>query len=251
MSNQARVNDPKLMEKLVDIFGNRAPLVKNSLKNGELTEDIKLLAFQTLTDFQPITLFNMPVKYLEGGNARALYMLKTFTLQMFTIFQRDAFQLMKDPNTRIEGVKNMIKLSIALMAMNASADYIKDFMSNRKTEVEDVVVDNIAKLFGINKYTLDSVSRQGLGDSVLKTVAPPMQPLNVMSDLYNDFKKNEGINEAKSIKNIPLVGDLYYYWFGKGAAKTGVSKPTSTKIKPIKINKIKVKPIKVKKIKIQ
>ena len=39
-------------------------------KNGEVTENTKLYVFNEIADIQPITLSEMPLKYLTGGNGR-------------------------------------------------------------------------------------------------------------------------------------------------------------------------------------
>ena len=58
--------------------------VIQQLKDGKSTEDVDFLMFSTLLDYQPVTLSNMPVKYLEMPNGRVLYTLKTFTIKQLT-----------------------------------------------------------------------------------------------------------------------------------------------------------------------
>lgn len=219
---QSLAKNPPLdfLKKLDDIFGNETNQVLIDLKGGEITENVKLLAFNELLDFHPVALSEMPEKYLTSGNGRILYMLKSYTLKQFDIFRREAFQEMKKGNWG-KGVKNLLYLAFLVVLTNGVADEIKDLLTKRKTKLSDRVVDQLAMLAGFSRYNLGKVSEVGLGSALLKTITPPTNLVdNISKDLiamYKDFDKSSKINQLRTIQDIPLVGKFYYWWFGKGS----------------------------------
>ena len=130
---------------------------------------------------------------------------------------------------KVEGVRNIIYLAMTLVVMNATADQIKDLVLGRKTSLSDVVIDNLAILIGLTRYSVNQIARDGLGQTAKDIVVPPTQLLdNIPKDLrtiYKDWNKGVEISKLKSLKSIPVGGNLYYWWFGKGA-DTKKKKPT-------------------------
>jgi len=122
-----------------------------------------------------------------------------------------------------------------LVLMNATADTIKDLMLGRKIKLSDLVVDNIAKLFGLSKYSLDLAEKEGIGSMLLKTILPPTQ---LIDSAYKDITKSIETNELKVKdlgvwKSVPVVGKLYYWWFGKGAEYKAKDKPSNPELDKI------------------
>jgi len=159
MRSQAKSKDQntqaQLRAELEKVFDKQdVSEVIQDLKSGNITENIKYLAFNKLLDFQPVALSEVPEKYLSGGNGRIFYALKTWTIKMFDVYRNEAFQDISSGNKQqvIKGFQNLIRLSMALVLMNATADVIKDLILGRKIELNDLVIDNIAKLFGLSKY---------------------------------------------------------------------------------------------------
>ncbi len=217
--------NPKIdfLKKLEDIFGKESEQVLEDLKNGEITENVKLLAFNELLDFHPVALSEMPEQYLKGGNSRIFYMLKSYTLKQFDIFRREAFREMKKGNW-LKGIKNLLYLTSLVILANGTADEIKDLLTNRKTKLSDRVIDQISMLAGFSRYNLGKISEIGLGSAILEQVTPPTNFIDNISkdllNLYKDFDKSANINKLKSVQDIPLIGKFYYWWFGKGASDT-------------------------------
>jgi hypothetical protein len=209
----------EFVKKMNDIFGNESESVIKDLKDGIISENVKLLAFNELLDFQPLGLSEMPEKYLTGGNGRILYMLKTYTIKMFDNFRRESFAEINKGNYK-KGFGNLLKLASLLIICNGTADEIKDFILGRKTKLSDRVVDQIAMLAGFSRYTLRRISEQGLGKAVKEQIFPPTNFVDNLSkdliNLYKDFDKSASINEMRTVQDIPLVGKFYYWWFGKG-----------------------------------
>ena len=207
IKSQAKKNSPELRIELEEIFGDKTDEVINDLADGNTTENVKYLLFSKLLDFQPVALSEVPEKYLSGGNGRILYALKTWTIKMFDVYRNEAFSKMASGNKqqRIEGIRNLIRLSMTLVLMNATADTIKDLIMGRKITLNDLIIDNIAKLFGLSKYQLDLSTQQGIGSTLLKTVLPPTQLIdNSYKDIVKSIKAKElDIKSLKSWSSVP------------------------------------------------
>jgi len=214
----ATKGDKRLKPELEKVFGKDTKELKQAikdLKSGDITENVKLLAFNELSDFQPITFAEMPQKYLTGGNGRLFYMLKTFTLKQFDIYRNEIFQQIAKKGTRVQGLKNLIRLLSFFVIMNATADELKDLVLNRKTSLKDRTVDNILRAVGFSKYLTWKVRTEGLGSGLSRQILPPFKFIDSIS---KDI--SQGIeNGSEVIQSIPVGGKLYYWWFGKGQYK--------------------------------
>lgn len=210
---QALKPTPDFMRRMEKVFGNETSQIIADLKSGQNTENVKMLAFNELLDVQPIKLSEMPEGYLKGGNGRIFYMLKTYTIKLFDVYRNEVFQEMKRNKAR--GIYNLIKLTSALVLANATADEIKDFILGRETSLKDRTVDNLLRLVGFSKFGIYKARQEGLPSAFLQSILPPTKFLN---NLYKDIvSPPEEAKDLRSIQSIPLVGKLYYWWFGRGA----------------------------------
>lgn len=227
----AKNPDIDFLKKLDDIFEKESGQVLLDLKSGEITENVKFLAFNELLDFHPVALSEMPEMYLKGGNGRIFYMLKSYTLKQFDIFRREAFRKMARGNVW-KGTKNLLSLASLVIICNGTADEIKDLLTGRKTKLSDRVIDQIATLAGFSRYSLGKISEVGLGSALIGQIIPPTNFIDNMSkdliNLYKDFDKSADINQLKTVQDIPLIGKFYYWWFGKGAENTKKYTPKKT-----------------------
>jgi len=217
---QKKANDPKQVNKLrkeLDYFEGETDQLIEDLKNGNITENVKLHLFNTLLDFQPVALSEMPQKYLTGGNGRIFYMLKTFTLKQFDVFRREAIQKIAKKGTRIEGIKNLIWLAACFAGANATADLIKALILGRPIDPDDIIVDNLLRLFGISKWVTWRAREEGVGSAMLRQILPPAKAIDA---LYKDIASAGDEKGLETPSSIPIVGKLYYWWFGKGAGKS-------------------------------
>ena len=240
----------KLQERLEEAFDKKElPKVIADLKSGEITDDIKYLAHYVLSDFQPVSLTEMPEFYLKAPNGRIMYMLKTYTMKQFDIIRNEAFKKMKEGKTvkeKAEGIRRLIYLASVLMLTGISADKIKNYMYNREQEFDEMVGDNLLKLFGLQKYLLWVQRRyRNLGWTTIKALVPPVGVFNpvfeaFMRDLYKaekSIRKNEKLEipeDLESVKNIPIFGRLYYNYFGNGEKFHAKRKEKEKKKKPKK-----------------
>jgi len=218
------------MRKLKDAFGEETDAVIADLKSGEITENVKYLAFYTLLDFQPVALMEMPQKYLDSPKGRVMYMLKTFDIKKFDVFRNEAIRLIRHGKTKkekIRGYRNLIKLTALFVLANATADEIKDYMLGRETSLSDRTIDNVLRIFGVSKFIAWYVRRNGLVAGIYKLVVPPSpyveSPTRDAVEIHDAIKKGEFDDykwkDMQTWKIIPLFGALYYWWFGGGVEK--------------------------------
>lgn len=216
------------------VFGEEAVSVKADLEAGKMSENVKYLLFSELSDVQPISLAEMPVGYLRAGNGRIFYMLKTYTVRQLDIYRREIFDEIRsgERDRVVKGLQSLIKLATSLMLMGMASDALKDLLLGREIEVDDMMLDNVAKLFGFSKYQIYKAKTEGIFTAFWKTLFIP--PVGApVDDLVKDVKdiaigktdKRTGKHTSKPVKDaevlqrIPFVGKFYYWWFGGGRAK--------------------------------
>jgi hypothetical protein len=203
------------------VFGKDSKEVVADLANKRNTENVRYLLFNDLLDIQPVTMSEMPETYLSGGNGRIFYMLKTYMLKQWDFMRREAFDLMEDPKTRAQGVKNLMKISAALVAMNAGADLVKNTVLNRKTEPSDLVADNALRLLGFSKYTIYEARREGIATAAMKMILPPAKIIDAgykdARSVWNYYADGKRIKGFETPASVPIVGKPYYWWLGKGS----------------------------------
>ena len=227
----------KLMTQLKPIFGPSSESVINDLLSNNPSDNVKMLLYHKVLDFHPVALSSMPTPYLNGGNGRVAYMLKTYTIQQFDVFRREAWHNMKNGYMNaqengynesnkaqiIEGITNMVKLASLLVLANASADEIKDWMLGKETKFSDNVIENFLVLGGASRYIRTKVSQEGIGSGIASQLMPPFRFFNSatkdVGETYDNYIAGDtmNFNHARIIESIPGMGKLYYWHWGRGA----------------------------------
>lgn len=205
LQNQSKNPSTKFISEIEQVFGTETKQVINDLQSGEVSDNVRYLMFNKLLDITPTALSEMPQKYLSGGNTKILYMLKSYTIKVLDVYRNEVMANVK--TNPMEAAKNFTKLTLSLVAMNATADEIKNFILGRPTKLSDVVIDNIFKQVGFSRYSADSVTKSGLGQTVRNIVAPPTKSLDNLT------------KSGQRVRSIPLVGEPYYWWMGGGATQ--------------------------------
>lgn len=221
-------NPDKLKGQIKNVFGDETDNVIKELSENKTTENIKLLAFNELADVQPIAISEMPEYYAKGGNMRVFYMLRTFTIKRLDMIRRECFNLMTDPIKKpkdfMRGTARLIWMGFVLLLSDTASDVIKDFFRGKPIELADIIIDNFwQNTLILNKYTLQKSRGEGFG--VIAQNFLPMLPTKtldaVWTDIYNIMKDSEDrrYKGFESPRSIPYLGELYYWWFGKGREK--------------------------------
>jgi hypothetical protein len=213
---EAITDSAKLKAKIKPLFLNETDSVVQDLLNDDVTDNVRLLVFDRLLDFQPITKSEMPEKYLTAGNGRLFYSLKSYQIKQFDIYRREIVTGLKSDSKqeRVQALKNMARLGMFLVLANATADELKDFLLGRESTLSDRVVDNILRLGGISRFVTWQARREGVGSAAAKQILPPFKLLDALTrDIYS-FGDDKGF---KSLGSVPLVGKLAYWRLGQGA----------------------------------
>lgn len=208
--------DEKFLTNARKVLGDEADETFKAIENGEVTENVQFLMLNELADFFPVTLEEVPIQYLKSPNGRLFYTMKTFTTKQLNTYKREIItQAKTDPTQAAKNATRMIGLFVVL---NMTADEIKDFIKGEEEPLRDKVVDNMLKVIGFNRYSLDRTQQQGFGRTIVEQILPPT---TFVDDATRDFASafDEDPDPLRSTRNIPVAGELYYWWFGRGAQK--------------------------------
>lgn len=215
---------PEWKKHLKDVFGPEAGQVSKDIENKVMSENVKYLLFSELSDVQPISMAEMPIGYLRGGNGRVFYMLKTYTVKQIDIYRTKIFAEIAsgEPKRMAMGVHNLIKLSLSLMLMGMASDALKDLILGRPITLDDLITDNILKLFTLTKYQIYKGKQDGIAQTFWRTlfVPPAAQPVDdVMKDIIDIGFGDKAAKDSETLGRVPFIGKFYYWWWGGGAAK--------------------------------
>lgn len=211
-------------QQLDDIFGSEAAQVSKDLEDKVMSENVKYLLFSELSDVQPISLAEMPIGYLRGGNGRVFYMLKTYTVKQIDIYRNKIFDEIAsgEPARMARGVSNLVRLAAALMLMGMGSDALKDLVLGRPVDLDELVIDNILKTLTLTKYQIYKAKEEGIANTFWKTlfVPPVAQPVDdVARDIANIGFGDKKAKDAETLGRVPVVGKFYYWWWGGGRTK--------------------------------
>ena len=229
LQKQAQKPSEAFKAELYRIFGKESNQVIKDLKNGNTSENVKMLLFSKLLDFQPVALSEMPRGYINHPTGRIFYQLKTFTIKQMDIFRRKAIWKIRNPKTRVRGLKDLVSLAVIFSLANATADVIKDFILGRPTHIDDLVTDQMLRLVGISKYTTWKIRSGEIIEAVTSVAGIPIAGIveSTVRDAYDQWNNwhKELLDENVRRKQprvptyVPVVGKLYYWWFGGGDEK--------------------------------
>jgi hypothetical protein len=76
---------------------------------------------------------------------------------------------------------------------------IKDLMRGEEIDYEDAFIESILAFVGTNKFTLDQFGRDRAGEVIWGQITPPSKI-------------------PTKLKELPVVGEPYHYWFRGGEA---------------------------------
>lgn len=207
----AQAGSKELEEYLRVEFGNRWKEVANDLKEGRKTPEIIEYAMFQLMDVQPVTIDQMPKFYAEGGKKRMFYMMKSYFIKQLNEYRKICFETAKTNPQK--ALVDLMRLTLWLMLFNAGADFLKDLLFGREIDVTDTLLENVFVGGSINRYTGMSIKRNGLFKTIQDQLAFPV----VFDEIIKDILSNRDVADYKSWRNVPLIGNPYYYWFGGGS----------------------------------
>lgn len=218
----ANTDEAALRERIAPVLEMETDQTIEDIKNGVISENVKLLMFNELADVQPIALSEMPQWYLTGGNGRVFYMLKTFAIKRIDIFRNECFDKIRNGQVK-EGLQNLFMLAMLMTICGSSKDKLIDLLYGRAVELSETFINNLLGLTGIvNKYSLYKLRDEGFS-GILSAQIPPIFPLysDLVGDVYKSLftKKGKNVSDYEVWKGLPLIGRFYYWWLGGGRTK--------------------------------
>ena len=176
-----------------------------------------MMMFSELSNYQPISLSEMPLKYLQANNGRVFYALKSFTIKQFDVMRREIFHELNAGNTA-EGMKKFLAYTTILSLAGGSVQEVKDFISRGDTiaveDMPDQMVKNLFKIMGTSQWIVENQLKEGKIVSAIGEAVLP--PISLFDGLSEDLSKlAQGTLESKDskvIQRIPPFGRLIQDW---------------------------------------
>lgn len=187
---------------------------------GDMTPEqehlVSYVLFNELSGMQPVSLTELPVRYLQVRNGRLLYQLKSFTLKQQELLRTRFFNKLKS-NPK-EAVTFGAKYLLATGLMSGSIDFARDSLSGKYgTEpgdnVHDIVLQGAENMLlsstgVLNRFTTDKLLRGDIQGAVADTVLPP--GISVAGRISQSLIQGK---PEKALRYIPMVG-VFAPWGG-------------------------------------
>lgn len=183
---------------------------RKEIKAGQ-NELVKFALFNELSNVQPISLSEMPVKYLEMVNGRLMYQMRTFSLKQMELFRKEFIQKMKtDPAA---AGKFALRYGAATSMLTGAVDMAKDAVTGKFREpdydpLEAFGTGGLESLMmsaiGINKFTADQVL-DGDPRGAISTLVMPAS-VSVGAGVLGSVIQGK---PERALRVIPFVGPFY------------------------------------------
>lgn len=213
----------ELRKKYGTMLGEEFKSTMTDLRAGNLTDNVKLMLYNELSDVQPINLSQMPLAYLNNPNGRIFYSLKTFAVKQLDVMRRDIVHEFKAGNQK-KAAQNLVAYMTIIPMMGATVDEAKDFIRGQGMSAEDMpdnYIENLFKVFGGSQYVMDKYVAKGqVGSALGEIIAPPLDWINAASeDVWKVMNGEFPGGDSKILRELPVIGDIWYNFFGGGLEK--------------------------------
>lgn len=230
LQKQANKKPDVIRKKWGKYYGDDMDALIDDLAAGKVTPLTKEHAFATLSDFQPISMSELPEEYAKNPNARMLYMLKSFTLKMWDVARKNVYNEWRN-GSKIQAAQTAGILALNLSATNYAVGKVKDLMRGRDVSMkpEDLPSDlmwTLLGVFGFGKYQAEQLGSQGLVRTVAGIVVPPVPVADIAEAVYDMATEDEfssdslldpDKNTRRVMKKVPYAGEVAAEWFLGGA----------------------------------
>ena len=133
-------------------------LAVGNIKNN----NVRFAIFNDLADLQPITLSDMPIKYLQHPNLRILYALKTWTAhQLNTLYRRSVLVAKRGKNKHDAIIFSRFGVFIYALC-NVGVNTFKDWTAKAiagedltAEDIQDNALNGLMMTFMISKYSVE------------------------------------------------------------------------------------------------
>lgn len=189
-------------------------LIANIINGNWKDQDVKLFAFNELSNQQPITKLEVPEFYNKYPQFRVLYLYKTFAVKQLNFAYANILSDIK--NNPKEGIKKLVRFMAWLMAVGVTKDIIADMLKGKEIHLTDSAMFSISSFFFLNEYNYYTFKNKGAIMGMFHMVMPPV-PL--MTEISSDIKraskgKIDNPFQLKIMRGVPVVGKPFQYWFG-------------------------------------
>tara|TARA_B100000795_G_C22797631_1_gene440181 strand:- start:102 stop:3167 length:3066 start_codon:yes stop_codon:yes gene_type:complete len=213
----------KLRRKYGKAMGEEFDGFVNSLKKGDIDENVKIFLWSELADVQPIALSEMPESYLNSPNGRLFYMMKSFTLKQFDIIRRDIKQEYQKGNKK-EAFRNAAAYMLFVPTANTLVSETKDRAQGRggyinsPSDAFDQYMVNFFKTFGGSSYLKDQVTTGRVSAAAANFIIPPTGVIEGSIKSANQLI--EGKAPTNVLRHFPLAGKVWDNFYNGGLERS-------------------------------
>lgn len=227
---QGQAGQNAIRKEWTEFFGDEGvdQLIRD-LADGKITEDIKLLVFNDLSDVQPITPSEMPEQWLRMNNGRIAYTMKSFYLTQLDMIRRGIVAEFKRGN-KAEALRNAAVFSFIIGGSNMSLQAAREGLREWSTEpfepesLMNTFLENFMGLVFLNKYNREKYLQRGDFEGyIANQFLPPIAgKASDAADVLMAMVEEDGdvAKEASELSaSIPIVGDTMYNYLLGGMEK--------------------------------
>lgn len=228
--SQGQVGKTAIRKEWTEFFGDEGvdQLIRD-LADGKITEDIKLLTFNDLSDVQPITPSEMPEAWLRMNNGRIMYTMKSFYLTQLDMIRRGIVGEFKRGNKK-EALRNASVFAFIIGGSNMSLQAAREGLREWSTEpfepdsLMDKFTDNFMSLVFLNKYNRDRyIAREDYQGYLANQILPPaIGKIGDFTSVATALFEDEGDVEkevSELAASVPVVGPTMYNYLLGGMEK--------------------------------
>jgi len=209
-------------------FGNKADEVIREFAKYDAENMTGRQAFQLWDELdanQPISVWSTPEGFHTSGQMQIAWQMKTFAIRRLDFLLNESVRRFRNkelsPKERRRAGKNLAYLLGAIVLTEGSIDTAKDIVKGKDVNISDTILDNMLGLVLMSRYDVNKINRDGLGSAIFDKLSPVLGTVDdIGSDLIGLFS---GDFKFKTMRNIPLVGELIYNWI-KDSAKNNKRK---------------------------
>ena len=236
-SKLAEKNPEAFIKKWNPVFGDDTVKLMNSLKKGEVDDNVKLMLWNELSEVQPISLSEMPAAYLNNPNGRVFYAMKSFMLKQLGLIRKDIVQEYRKGNTK-QAIENATRYALIMGTANASVQDMRNYVKSGFDTVgmtvqfdspeefaetmSDAVIQSLFDIIFLSKYQQERHLETGNWGQFLQSQLAPASigmgdalgqaVVNLNSDTATDYDK-----VAKLLNKLPPFGNVIYTFLFGGA----------------------------------
>jgi hypothetical protein len=197
-------------------------MLKNLDQMDTIPDEVISLAYWVLLEHQPLAESELPEAALTSPEAALFYQLKTYSLNQLNLLRSNTYDLARRGHKK-QALKNFMWLSPLMVMAGAAPDALKDWLAGKEVDWDDIVIENIFKMFLLSKYSSERAFKDPLNFFAgqipfFGTIANLMQDIGYFYtwfDWQSDPRKNNPPSSSpkygvRSTRHIPLIGMPIY-----------------------------------------